>query len=317
MAGIGAGKVFLAGVDQLDRTAALHRQRRRQDLGLAGQADPHAKAAAHIRGVAYRDLADGQVQGFGEDHFGGIRGLGGGDHVQSAVGTIGSHGAVGLHLRLLDPGQLHPILHHLVAVLERLVGIAAKGEDDRTAADVVVFRIGKPGLDLRGVGLDGLQRVVDGRQLLPLDPDELYRLGGDLLRIRGHAGHFVADVLGFAGKDGLIQHRLMGQRSDEHGGRAVPQLGGGIFKGAHRAHAGQGLGRAGVDGEDLRMGVGAAEDLAMEHPGQMYVKRKHAPAGHLVKTVVAGDVFSHVSHAQPSPLLMRSAAASTACSMFT
>lgn len=94
------------------------------------------------------------------------------------------------------------------------------------------------GWSLRGVGLDGL-RGRRRRQLLHSTRMSFTAWAGDLLRIRGHAGHFVADVLGFAGKDGLIQHRLMGQRSDEHGGRAVPQLGGGIFKGAHRAHAGR------------------------------------------------------------------------------
>ena len=66
-----------------------------------------------------------------------------------------------------------------------------------------------------------------------------------------------------------------------------------VFEGAHRIHAGQGLGLAGVNGMDAGMGMGAAQDFAVQHAGQVDIGPEFGPAGHLVQTIVADGPGAH------------------------
>jgi hypothetical protein len=58
-------------------------------------------------------------------------------------------------------------------------------------------------------------------------------------------------------------------------------------------HAGQGLGLAGVNGVDEGVGMGTAQDFAVQHSGQIYIGPEFGPAGHLVQTVVANGPGAH------------------------
>ena len=314
--GIGGDKVLLAGVDQLNGPQSLHGQGGCQKLRLAADADAHAEAAAQVGRIPNPDLAFGHVEGVGHDHLGGRGGLCGGDDLQGAVGLIRSHSGMDLHLALLNAGQLDVGLHDHVGLGKAPVQCLVAVRLD-LAADVSVFFVAVDRLNLGGVGLQRLDGIVNSGKLFILHLDELDGLVGDGFGLSGNGSNFVADVLGLIGKDGLVPDGFSGTGGGDHGGGGVEGLVGGVLKGADGLYAGQSFCGGGVDLHDLRMGVGAAQDLGMEHAGHGDVHSELAQTGGFIEAIVAGDAFSHVLHRAHSPFLILSAADMTASSIFT
>jgi hypothetical protein len=58
-------------------------------------------------------------------------------------------------------------------------------------------------------------------------------------------------------------------------------------------HPGQGFSFAGVDGPDAGMGMGAAEDFAMQQPRQLNIGPEPGAASNLVQAVMANGPGAH------------------------
>ena len=111
-------------------------------------------------------------------------------------------------------------------------------------------------------------------------------LFGDVGAGGHHGGHGVA----------LIQGLLVGHYVFSHQTHIALGLGevddlvlddGEVLRGDRAHNAGKSLGTAGVYGADAGMGVGAAQYLAVQHPGQLDVGAVLGCTSHLVNTVVA------------------------------
>jgi hypothetical protein len=135
-----------------------------------------------------------------------------------------------------------------------VVGLAGVGDALRLL-EVVVLRAGavRLGVDQRRARLERVVRVGEDRQVLVLDLDQFQRRLGDGLRLRRDGGDLVAQA---AHAVGFQREVVLGDAD-----RALP---GHVGGGDHRMHAGQRLRRRGVDGLDLRMHPGGAQDLAVE-----------------------------------------------------
>ena len=205
--------------------------------------------------------ADGEGQGPAH-HIGALRG---GPHVHVGVvlpagGHKGALGGAGE-----GPGVGAFALHHHVALGEAFLHVAfldvvegrvvtLEPAPGRETVVVVVVALGldvvlRP-VDLGGAVLDGVLHVVDRGEGLVLHLDELQGVLGDLGGLGGHSGHRVAHKAQV-----LAHHRAVG------GHAGLP--GRGVLIGHHADDAGQLLRLAGVDGEDLRVGVGAVQHLGV------------------------------------------------------
>src|SRR5262249_52218951 len=125
-------------------------------------------------------------------------------------------------------------------------------------------------VDERGTGLDRFERVEDGGEIGVLDLDQP---GGRLrnrLCLGGDRGNRVADEAGAGG--GKWGHVL-----DD---RPEPAAAGAC--GEDRLDAGQPLRGRGVDPNDASVGTVAANDFAVEHPGQGQIGGVPGTAGDLI-----------------------------------
>ncbi len=155
--------------------------------------------------------------------------------------------------------------------------------DPPAADDVLPVRLddlpfGNQVLDVGGVILQGLARVQEGLQDLPLDPDLLQgRLGG-LGGLGGDRRHRLPDTPDLAlGEDGLV------------GSKETKPVVGHVFGRDDGMDPVHGLGIGGVDGQDSGVGPGAPEDRGVEHPVHVQVVGvERRPTG-LVQGVVAHE----------------------------
>ena len=121
-----------------------------------------------------------------------------------------------------------------------------------------------------GVLLHGLDHVDDVGQGLVLDRDQVERVAGDGGAGRRHGGHRVAVVEDLVtGHDverdvAIVDLHLAGRHE------LGPHLAE-VRRGDHGLDAGQRLGPTRVDGLDAGVGVGAAQDPADQHAGQVQV----------------------------------------------
>ena len=105
--------------------------------------------------------------------------------------------------------------------------------------------------------------------------------------VGGNCGDGVALVEGLLGGQTVVaqelgvDHRAFAQV--QHAPAGLRQVGGG----GDGVDPGHGLGLAGVDALDAGMGVGAAQDLAVQHAGEIDVGSVLRPPGDLVGAVVA------------------------------
>ena len=124
----------------------------------------------------------------------------------------------------------------------------------------------------RGVGVQGRIQGQERRERLVLHADEPQRLGGRLRGLRGHRRHrvpFIADLVHGQHRDVLHQRAVVGGDVLQVRGRE------------HRGHPGMGLCGRGVDGQDARVRVGAAQDPRMEHVRARQVRGVHRLPPHL------------------------------------
>ncbi|MDF2731789.1 MAG: hypothetical protein K0S92_414 [Desertimonas sp.] len=136
----------------------------------------------------------------------------------------------------------------------------------------------------RGVGIEGLAGVDHRRQCFVLDVDQLQRVACRVPILGDDEGDLLALIADLVGG----QHGLHVGRQRRHPGEAQTFE---HLTGDHGAHLGVRLGRRRVDGDDPRMGVGAAEDRPVEH----------ARHGDVVEVVAAAAQEAGVLLAQHSP----------------
>ena len=109
-----------------------------------------------------------------------------------------------------------------------------------------------------------LERIDQHRQLFVLDLDQLDRVGRDIAVVGDDEGDFLVLEQHLL----LRQHRLHVAGERRHVVQAERlQVGGG----QHRHHARHRLRLGGVDLLDPRMAVGRADEVAVDHAGQLQV----------------------------------------------
>ena len=118
--------------------------------------------------------------------------------------------------------------------------------------------------DHRRVRRHRLERIDQHRQFVIVDVDQFDPVGRDVAVVGQHEG----DLLVLEEDVVLGEHRLHVAGERRHVVEAERlEVGGG----QHGEHAGQRLGLRRVDRLDPRMGVGRADDVAVEHAGQLQV----------------------------------------------
>ena len=117
------------------------------------------------------------------------------------------------------------------------------------------------------IGLERLDRVVDGRQLLELDLDQAGGVGGDVGVVGDDRGDRVADIA----DDIIGEDRLVTQDRPED--RLDPRQRADLRPGQDQPDAGDSARGGHVDPDDARVRRAAADELRMEHPGQHDVDR--------------------------------------------
>src|SRR3990170_4524422 len=171
-------------------------------------------------------------------------------------------GGMRLHGDMGGPIPLKAIGPDVVALLESHFYVA----------EVLVYLYADVALVLRVyLGLIFIhrpERVQNRRQHLVFDVDQSERLDGGLLVHRGHGCNLVADLEHFFdGKYGLV----VAGRGDAVKGRWD------VLRRNDGLDARELLRLGGIDAEDPRVGVGAAQDLADEHAGHLQVARVSVP----------------------------------------
>ena len=260
---------LLAGVEDLHRPPGRPGQPGGAELqveGLGLAAEGPAQS-----GLDDPNLRLGQLQHVGQGAVQVVRHLGGAPQGELAVCGPARQGAVRLDrgvggaLVVPGPGDPHRGLgelsvdlaeaqrHGLADVVPALPTLPVHLVDQRRA-----LCQGRRGLHRRG-------------QHLVVHRDQLQGPDGGVLVDRRHSRHAVADIAHLVGGQG----RLIGGPGDHAVGP------GQIRAGHHREDAGQGLGGAGVDGADARVGVRRAQDLAVGHARQAQVVGVEGLAGGL------------------------------------
>ena len=138
---------------------------------------------------------------------------------------------------------------------------------------------GKFVVQQRGVIPHSVPHIVVGAQDFVVHLDEADGFLGDVDGIGGHAGDGVSPEQGFGAGQDVVAGGARRQ------GRVVLAGDGQVGAGYDGAHAGQGFGGGGVNGLDARMGVGAPQDFAVQHPAHLEVAAVLGAAGHLVGAV--------------------------------
>jgi hypothetical protein len=116
----------------------------------------------------------------------------------------------------------------------------------------------------RGTLRERRLRVVDRRQLLVVDFDQLDRIGRDVAVLRDHEG----DLLVLEQHLAVGQHHLHIARERRH---PVQVQGLQVLRREHRMHAGQRLRLRDIDRPDPRVAILAAHEVAEQHARQLEV----------------------------------------------
>jgi hypothetical protein len=125
-------------------------------------------------------------------------------------------------------------------------------------------------VDARGVLVERFVGRQDRGQFLVLDPDVVERIARDLLADGGDGGHLFAGEADRAfGQDAalLVMH--------------APHRARRVGPGQHRLDARQRQRRRGIDGDDARMRIGAAQHRCVQHARDLEVARVLGAPQHL------------------------------------
>ena len=183
--------------------------------------------------------------------------------------VVVAEAAARLHARGGDAVDHHAMLDDVIGLGERGFGRGLVAEQLHEA-DIVRATFPDP---RRAVGA-GVRGRHDGGQRLVVGDDQLGRVERLVIGLRHHEGDVVADPA----RPVLGQRRI--RRPEDAavaplqsiGHRQVaPSRGLPVFAGEHGEHAGCGLGLAGVDRANARMGVRRAQHVTEHHAGQDHV----------------------------------------------
>ena len=211
---------------------------------------------------------------------------------------------------------MHPL--GLVDTFKDMVGL---GKTGLQVAKIKGRRLGNVircvVMQLRRAILHGLLRVEYGRQFLVFNVDELQCGIGDFRGCRGNRRHRLAGpAYPVAHHDEILHHALGMGRHEINGGEFVLRH---LGRYQHRFHTRQPFRFAGVDTDDLRMGIGAAQQLAVQHAGQAVINDIVFAARYLVISIGTYDIFTdniQLSHIPVLPVYQPAAAICTASIIF-
>ena len=268
MAAAVAVEDLLAGEGDLHGAARAAGQLRHDDLVVEGIALP-AEAAA-VGACDDADARRGHPQDLRQRPVEVVGRLRARPDAELPVGRRVGHGGVLLHGEVGAPLVEEEVLPHEVGLGEALLHVSELQGD--ALVDVAVLAVV---VDARLRRRQGLLDGADGGEGPVLHAHGVRRRQGLFLRLRRHRRHGVADVADPVGTERVL---VLGDGEDAEGhGQVLPRE-----DGPHAGHRGGG---GGVDGEDPRMGVGGAEQLAPEHPRQVEVVGEDRLARHLGRSV--------------------------------
>ena len=166
-------------------------------------------------------------------------------------------------------------------------GVGLRGVARLPVPDVVRLLLAV-GPHQRGIGFERLEGVHDRRQRIVLDLDELDGVGGDVAL----GGDDRRDLLRLVDDAIHRQHHLLVAHQGRHPGEA-----GGVevLAGDDGEDAGQRERLAGVDLRDLRVGVGAAHDVHVDHARQLDIVYVAALAAQEARVFLALDAVAHAA----------------------
>ena len=242
---------FFAGVDQLDRAAGLARENGRdyRAVVIAGLA---AETTADF-GLDHAHLRFGHAQRYGVTAAGEEGRLRVAPHGHAVTGPV-RNAADGLQRGMPLPDRIPGTFDDDVGGLETGIDFAAlKRKFVRDIARCIVVHQRRAGRHRF------IQRKHRGQRFV-LNNNAVDR-GARGFRIGGGDGDdFIAD----------ITHAADGQRI-EIGAERAPFALGGVFAGDHRLDPGHRARGAGVDGQDARVGMRAAQHGGVQHAGHVQV----------------------------------------------
>ncbi len=234
-----------------------------------------AEATAH-RAHHHAHLVDGPPQDLGQ-HVAVVGDvLAGRVHGHAAIGLQVGQAGFGLQVGVFNGRGLVGLLDHQVGLLQPGLHVALA--DPGVLADIAR----RMGMQLHGAGCHGGLRIEQRGQHLVVHADAAQRSTGDLHGLGGHGQHRFPNVAHHA----TGHHRLVLDEDAEvvHAGHVVAAQ--------HAFDAGHGTRRAGVDAQDARMRVRAAQHLQVQHVGHPQVGGVLHRAGHLARRVDARRVVT-------------------------
>ena len=177
---------------------------------------------------------------------------GGFPHGQPVIFPTGQ-GRPGFHRRGRVAGNVIGFLHYQIGLGKPLFHVAPSDGQGRVNRQVA------PGVNRDGIGVQGRVRLQVKGQRPVFHPDQGQRLPGGVIVNGGHRGHFVPHKT-----DSRIQGQCVRRNGRHRTARHV--------KGSdYRQHAGD-LGRGvSIDADDVGVGVGAAQDVTVEHSRQFQI----------------------------------------------
>ena len=157
----------------------------------------------------------------------------------------------------------------------------------------------------RRIGLDRVFRVNHPGQNLIFHFDQLQRLSRHLFRNRGNGGNRVAMEQRLFARHDVAAHPAHILNAEHHGfvEREIHH----ILMRHHGLHAGMRFRLRGIDGNDARMRMWAAQHLAPNHAGHIGIGGIGSAARHLFRTIRTDRAFAdpfigHIVH-QAAPLI--------------
>ncbi len=187
---------------------------------------------------------------------------------------------MGLDIALVGGGGLEAALDHLIGFRKagRRIAVAEFGMAGDVGGHAGGHVFQRPAfLHDRRTGLHRRVDIGDMRQDLVVHPDELQRRLGGRRVDGGDGGDGVAVVKRLAPRHAVFLHVAQ---------EVIPRPRE-VVAGHDRLHALQRQRRAGVDGPDPRMGMGAAQDATHEHSRHGHVRAVKRTARDLVDPVGA------------------------------
>ena len=255
----------------LDRSARPHRCKGNQEI-LRVEFAAHAEAAPHIR-LHEVDAVLRQLQQRRQHPPVVVRHLRLAPHRQLLTPRVIGRGQPPRFHRIgRVPVAAKLLLAHVVGITERRIRVA-----DRRG--VLVGYVGPLCLVDHGLALQRFFHVHQSRKQLVHHLDCLCRILGQVAALRQHHGQRVAHVVNLAVGKGILQEfQQVAVRSQTHGDGPWLHRRRDVLEGDHISHARHLPRRAGVDGQDPGVGMGAANNGGVKRVRQLHIVYELPPA---------------------------------------